>query len=165
MVLICAAASMAGCSTTTGHAQAEGPGAKQAATTSDSLAQTQWRLTQWTAADGTERFQAAQADPPFTLVFLVHNRDYRVKGYSGCNDFSGTYQLQGGRLSFTLPSPGRTACSAPGKGEAEQAYLSALGQISTFTLDSGGAPRQMTLHARNGDILRFARGADVSTAR
>jgi hypothetical protein len=46
---------------------------------------------------------------------------------------------------------------------AARAYLSALGHISAFSLDSGGSPHQMSFNVRNGDVLTFTRGADVPT--
>jgi heat shock protein HslJ len=166
MVLaIAAAAALAGCSTTTGQAQAHGPGAIQAATTSDSLAQTQWRLVQWTSRDGSSRTLPTGQDQPLSLVFLAQGRDYRVSGYGGCNEFSGTYRLQAGKLTITVPSARRVSCPSPELDATERAYLSSLGHIVSFTLDSGGAPRQMALNVQNGDVLTFKRGADVPTNR
>jgi heat shock protein HslJ len=165
MVLALAAAAMAGCSTTTGQAQAHGPGAVQAATTSDSLAQTQWRLVQWTSKDGSLRAIPAAQGQPLSLTFLAQGRDYRVSGYGGCNTFAGTYRLQGGKLSITVPSSSRASCSTPELDAIERAYLSSLGHIVSFTLDSGGAPRQMAMNVQNGDILTFKRDADVPTNR
>lgn len=161
-VLAIAAVSLAGCSTTTGQAQAQGPGAAQAATTSDSLAQTHWRLVRWQSPDGSDYpLQLNQIYPPLSIGFMARNRDYRVSGFSGCNEFAGTYQLQGGKLRITLPSTRTLRCSTPELGEAERAYLSALAHISSFTLDSGGAPHQMTFTVRNGDVLTFLRGQDI----
>jgi heat shock protein HslJ len=165
-VLAIAAASLAGCSTTTGKAQAQGPGAAQAATTSDSLAQTHWRLVRWQSPDGSDYPVAlGQIYPPLSIGFTARNRDYRVWGFSGCNEFKGTYQLQGGKLIITLPSSRTMSCSSPQLGEAERAYLSALAHIVTFTLDSGGSPHQMTFNVRNGDVLTFTRGADIPVAK
>lgn len=161
-VLAVAAAVLAGCSTTTGQAQAQGPGAAQAATTSDSLAQTHWRLVRWQSPDGSDYpLQLGQIYPPLSLAFTARNRDYRVSGFSGCNEFAGTYRLQGGKLVITLPSSRTMQCATPALREAEQAYLSALAHIATFTLDSGGSPHQMTFNVRNGDVLTFLRGQDI----
>ncbi|OZI26125.1 hypothetical protein CAL26_01895 [Bordetella genomosp. 9] len=161
-VLAIAAVSLAGCSTTTGHAQAQGPGAAQAATTSDSLAQTNWRLVRWQSPDGSDYpLQLGQIYPPLSIGFTARNRDYRVSGYSGCNEFAGTYQLQGGKLTITLPSSRTLKCGTPELGEAERAYLSALAHIGSFSLDSGGAPHQMIFTVRNGDVLTFLRGQDI----
>ncbi|OZI66580.1 META domain-containing protein [Bordetella genomosp. 11] len=163
-VLAVAAAVLAGCSTTTGRAQAQGPGAAQAATTSDSLAQTGWRLVRWQSPDGSDYpLQLNTIYPPLSIAFTARNRDYRVTGFSGCNEFAGTYQLQGGKLVITLPSSRSMQCAAADMREAERAYLSALAHIATFTLDSGGSPHQMTFNVRNGDVLTFLRGQDVSS--
>jgi heat shock protein HslJ len=161
-LLATVAACLAGCSTTTGEAQARGPGAAQAATTSDSLAQTHWRLVRWQSPDGSDYPLAlAQIYPPLSLSFTAHNRDYQVGGFSGCNRFSGRYQLRGGKLIITVPSVRTLRCSTPELREAERAYLSALGHVSAFTLDSGGSPHQMTFNVRNGDVLTFLRGPDI----
>ncbi|ARP85180.1 META domain-containing protein [Bordetella genomosp. 9] len=163
LVLSLAAAGLAGCSTTTGQAQAQGPGARQAATTPDSLAQTQWRLVRWQSPDGSDYpMPLDRIYPPMSIAFTAKNRDYRVTGYSGCNEFNGTYALEKGKLIITLPSTRALTCATPDLREAERAYLSAIAHISTFTLDSGGSPHRMTFNVRNGDVLTFTRDRDVS---
>jgi len=154
---------LAGCATTTGHAQAQGKAAAQAATTPDSLAETTWHLERWTAPDGTQRPLAAHAGEAPTLAFAATNREYRVSGYSGCNTFEGGYRLQDGRLSITVPAATRMNCAADEQASIERAFLQGLGQIATFTLDSGGAPRKMTLNLRDGDVMDFTRGDDLPT--
>lgn len=156
---------LAGCTTTTGHAQAHGKGAAQAATTPDSLAETTWHLERWTGADGVQRPVAPPSGQAPTLAFAATDRVYRVNGYSGCNTFEGGYRLQNGRLSITVPTPKRLACASEPQASIERAFLQGLGQIATFTLDSGGAPRKMTLNLRNGDVLDFTRGEDLPTRR
>ncbi|AOB29745.1 hypothetical protein AKI39_02165 [Bordetella sp. H567] len=161
-VLAAAAAILGGCSTTTGQAQAQGPGAAQAATTSDSLAQTHWRLARWQSPGGADYpLQLGQIYPPLSIAFMARNRDYRVSGFSGCNEFAGTYRLQGGKLIITLPSSRTMQCATPKLRDAERDYLSALAHIVTFTLDSGGAPHQMTFNVSNGDVLTFLRDQDI----
>jgi heat shock protein HslJ len=156
------AAGVAGCSTTTGHAQAKGAAATQAATTSDSLAQTNWKLVRWASKDGAMRDLPRDADP-ISIAFLARNHDYRVSGFSGCNRYTGTYKLEGGKLIVTVPAATRMACGSDQMAALENAYLTGLGHVATFTLDSGGAPRQMTLNLQNGDILTFSRGEDIPT--
>lgn len=164
LALTALAATLAGCSTTTGRAQAQGAGATQAATTSDSLAETHWELVRWTGKDGTTRvLPQGDRSQPIGISFLAQGHDYRVAGFSGCNRYTGTYRLQGGKLIITSPAATRMACPSPQLSQLETAYLKALGQISTFTLDSGGAPRQMTLNLQDGDIMAFSRREDAPT--
>lgn len=164
LLLAVLGAGLAGCSTTTGHAQAQGAAAAQAATTSDSLAQTDWQLVSWTGRDGAVReLPHGNGNPPIGIAFLAQGREYRVTGFSGCNRYVGAYQLQAGKLSITVPAAMRPTCPSEQLAGVETAYLQALGRISTFTLDSGGAPRKMTLNLQNGDIMTFSRGEDVPT--
>ncbi|OZI37269.1 hypothetical protein CAL29_02245 [Bordetella genomosp. 10] len=158
------AAVLSACSTTTGHAQARGAAAAQAATTSDSLAETTWDLVTWTNADGgAMAVPGGNGNPPVGLAFLTQNHDYRVAGFSGCNRYMGAYRLQGGKLSITVPAASRMGCPSDQLAGFETAYLKALGHISTFTLDSGGAPRKMTLNLQDGGVMTFKRGEDVPT--
>ncbi|MFC4277096.1 META domain-containing protein [Achromobacter aloeverae] len=158
------AAVLSGCSTTTGHAQAKGAAAAQAATTSDSLAETTWDLVSWTNADGgAVAVPGGNGNPPVGLAFLTQGHAYRVAGFSGCNRYMGTYRLEGGKLSITVPASTFMGCPSDQLAGFETAYLKALARIASFTLDSGGAPRKMTLNLRDGAVMTFKRGEDVPT--
>ncbi|MCD0505988.1 META domain-containing protein [Bordetella petrii] len=155
---------LAGCASHTGHAAAEGAAAANATTSADSLAQTRWELTRWTAPDGSTRaIPHGDNGEPIHLVFLAHNDQYRVSGYSGCNRYSGSYKLQAGKLSISAPASTRMACASPERARLETAYLKALAAIQTFTLDSGSAPRHLTFNVQNGDVLEFTRRQDPPT--
>ncbi|ALM85851.1 META domain-containing protein [Bordetella sp. N] len=156
---------LSGCSTTTGHAKAEGAAAAQAATTSDSLAETTWELVSWTDANGSAMaVPGNNGNPPVGLAFLAHKgKDYRVAGFSGCNRYMGNYRLEGGKLSITVPAATRMGCPSEQLAGFETAYLKALGRISTFTLDAAGAPRKMTLNMQEGGVMTFKRGEDAPT--
>ena len=181
-----AAGLAAGCGTHTGQAAAQGAAATHAATTPDTIAQTSWTLTRWTSASGQPRpVQAAtsdirtpgQANPrapgkpsrpdtetrAVTLDFLAQGKDYRVAGFSGCNTYRGRYDLAKGKLSITAPASTRMACPSPAAAALERDYLKALASIKIFSLDSGSAPRQMTLTLDGGDVLEFTRGDDPPT--
>ncbi|MBO9356829.1 META domain-containing protein [Bordetella petrii] len=164
LLLAIVAVAAAGCAQTTGQAAAEGPGAAQAATSADSLAQTRWELTRWTAPDGSLRaIPHGDNGEPIQLTFLAHDKQYRVNGYAGCNQYAGTYQLRDGKLIIAAPATTRKACAAPELGRLEADYLAALGKIQTFTLDSGSAPRHLTFNVRGGDVLEFTRRQDPPT--
>ncbi len=156
----------AGCSYTTGNAEARGAAAANAATTPDSLAQTSWELVRWTRPDGTlQNVPQGDSGGPPRLSFLAQGREYRIAGFSGCNEYRGTYTLVGGKLIIRVPVNGgpmssRLACTSAQRAQLEAAYLRALSRIATFTLDSGGAPRHMTFNVRDGDVLEFTRRQD-----
>ncbi|HYG45014.1 MAG TPA: META domain-containing protein, partial [Bordetella sp.] len=81
----------------------------------------------------------------------------------GCNRYMGSYKLQGGKLSISVPATTRMACPAPERARLEVDYLQALAGIQTFTLDSGSAPRHLTFNVRQGDVLEFTRRQDPPT--
>lgn len=163
--------SLVGCASTTigeataiGHAQAQGAGASMAATSADSLAQTGWELTRWVSSTNADRWiPHGNNGQPVQLVFLAQGKEYRVNGYSGCNRYSGDYRLQHGKLSIFIQGSTRMACVSPELAQLEKAYLQALANIRTFTLDSGGAPRHLTFNLNNGDVLEFVRRQDPPT--
>jgi len=146
------------------QARAQGPGAANAATSADSLAQTSWELVRWTRADGSPYALPSGNDRgPVHLTFLAHGRQYRVEGFAGCNRYRGTYLLRDGALTIQAPAATRATCGQPERAAFEAAYLQALGQIDTFTLDNGGAPRRLTFTLRSGDVLDFVRRTDPPT--
>jgi len=71
------------------------------------------------------------------LLFLQQER--KVTGFSGCNEFTGGYELKGDALSFGPLAATRRFC-AGAAGDIEQAFLGALGKVSGWRLD-----RQMLL--------------------
>jgi heat shock protein HslJ len=156
----------AGCADTSvqAKAQAEGAAATQAATSADSFAQTAWQLTRWVKKDGANLpLPQGQGVEPVQLVFLAQGKDYRVNGYSGCNRYLGNYRLQQGQLSISVRGNTRMACLTPERAALESAYLKALGQVASFTLDSGSAPRRLTFNLRDGEVLEFTRTQDPPT--
>jgi len=159
---------VAGCANTTGGAEAQGAAAAHAASSADSLAQTRWELTHWTASDGSVRaVPHGDNGEPIQLTFLAqrdsNKYQYRVNGFSGCNRYMGSYKLQGGKLSISVPASTRMACPSPERSRLESDYLRALANIQTFTLDSGSAPRHLTFNVRGGDVLEFTRRQDPPT--
>lgn len=80
-----------------------------------SLAGSQWRLSH--LGD-----QPVLAHPPATLLF---GTDGRLSGHSACNRFTGSYQLEGDRLSVGPVAATRIGCPGP-IGQQESHYLQAL---------------------------------------
>ena len=160
--LICSTALVAGCATQTSSADPQGAAAQNAATTPDTLAQTSWQLTHWQAADYGKPAYPTQNSMgrALQLDFLASGSTYFVSGFSGCNQFRGGYTMERGKLAITAPASTRMACPNPADGTLERDFLKALTTASSFSLDSAGAPRQLTLTLPSGDTLGFTRGPD-----
>lgn len=157
-------AALAGCAGSTGGARPQGAAAANAASSADSLAQTNWELVRWTQAGGALRnIPHGDNGEPIRLTFLAQGKQYRVNGFAGCNRYMGTYKLNGGKLFIDAPAATRMACASPELSRLETDYLHGLSAIDTFTLDNGGAPRYLTFNLRGGDVLEFARRQDPPT--
>ncbi|KOF53737.1 MULTISPECIES: META domain-containing protein [unclassified Achromobacter] len=159
------AAVLAGCAGSTGGgARAQGAAAANAASSADSLAQTTWELVRWSRPGGELRaIPHGDNGEPIRLTFLAQARQYRVNGFSGCNQYMGSYRLDAGKLSIAPAASTRMACVPRERATLEADYLRALTTIDTFTLDSGGAPRHLTFNLRGGDVLEFVRRQDPPT--
>jgi len=88
------------------------------------LTNTYWRLVEL-AGEPTEVVEG-QREPHLRLI----QEGNRVAGSGGCNRLSGSYQLDGTRLSFGSVATTRMAC--PGGMEQEQAFLAALDGITGY---------------------------------
>jgi heat shock protein HslJ len=97
----------------------------------------------WVLASGAG-FEAGGAAPTATFA------DGRVTGTTGCNRYSGTYTLDGGRLAIEPGPTTRKACAPPADA-VEQAYLAALGRVSGWRVDDG----DLVLLADGAPALRF----------
>lgn len=88
---------------------------------------------------------------------LFQRLDGRVTGYSGCNEFFGSYDLKGDMLTFGPLGMTRKFC-ADAAGEVEQAFLGVLSKTRGWRVD-----RQMLLLIEGDHILarlrRERRGA------
>lgn len=74
------------------------------------------------------------AGAPVTLAF----RNDRVTGSSGCNSFTGGYQLTGEGLTLSDLGATRMACAAP-QMETEQAVFAAFAAVTRFDIGQDGA--------------------------
>ncbi len=79
----------------------------------------------------------------------------RVTGTTGCNRYSGTYAVDGGRLTIEPGAATLKACPPPAD-EVERAYLAALERVDGWRLEGEG--RELVLLADGSPALRF-RGA------
>lgn len=129
--------------------RAGGTVASEARATSEahSLVGTFWELThvRGDAIDG-------QTDKR-KLNMVLTDDGKRVSGFSGCNQFSGTYSLDGDRLSVSQLASTRMACFAGM--DTEQAFQKALQDVTHY--QQQGAELRL-LNADDDVVLRFASG-------
>ena len=110
------------------------------------LTGTDWRLISFGPAD------AEVEVIPGTTVTLKFGDDGRASGSTGCNSYSGTYQVRGDTVSFGRLVSTRRACLDQNASEQEQRFLSALEMASKFRLSSD---RLTILSDRGRNVLNF----------
>ncbi len=108
------------------------------------LDSTNWQLT--TYRDGNGELVRVKADAVVTAQFQAG----QVSGIAGCNNYSGSYQVDGKQLTFGPQATTRKMCAEPaGVMDQEDAYLAALSQVKTFKL-SGNT---LEMSADNGETI------------
>ena len=87
-----------------------------------------------------------------TTVTLRFGEDDRASGSTGCNSFSGTYQVRGDNISFSRLVSTRRACLDQNANEQEQRFLSTLGAANRFRL----LTNRLTIYSDRGrSVLNF----------
>ncbi len=124
------------------------------------LDDTQWQLTSWTNADGKARpVPAAGTDgEPITLNLSTANGQRKANGFAGCNHFTGTYDLNGGKLSFGPLASTRMACAAGPGSALETPFLQGLADIEKTGVQMR-PPQQLQITLKNGDVMTFTQSA------
>ncbi|HKC52812.1 MAG TPA: META domain-containing protein [Myxococcota bacterium] len=112
-------------------------GAKPAITDRD------WAL----IALGEKSDPIGSGERPVTL--RLESSTSRASGFAGCNHYSGPYELGSGKLSFGPTVSTKMFCES--SQAVEDAYLAALGKVSSWELANGG----LTLRGVDGSALRF----------
>ena len=82
----------------------------------------------------------------------------RVTGTTGCNRYSGTYAVEGGRLTIAPGATTMKACPPPAD-EVERAYLAALGRVGGWRVDGD----ELVLLADGAPALRFRAASPVGS--
>jgi heat shock protein HslJ len=100
-----------------------------------------WRLLELNSA--IVQLPAGERQP----YLLFQRQDGRVTGYSGCNEFFGSYDLKGDALTFGPLGMTRRFC-ADVAGEVEQAFLSVLSKARGWRVE-----RQMLLLMDGDQVL------------
>lgn len=122
------------------------------------LDDTQWDLANWTDAKGQPRavpHGAESGGQPLTLDFSTASGHRRASGFSGCNRFTGTYDLKDGKLSFGPLAGTRMACMSGAGAALEQPYLDALAHIAKSGVQMN-PPQALQLTLDDGQVLTFA---------
>ncbi len=110
------------------------------------LDSTSWVLNELGPEDAVT---AVLSDTSITLNFA----DDGINGSAGCNSYFGEANQSGSSLTFGAIGSTRMACPEPIM-QQENAYLAALGTVSSFTLEGD----QLTLDYEDGRLV-FAAGA------
>ena len=110
------------------------------------LTGTEWRLVSLGPA-GSENEVV-----PGTTVTLSFGEDGRASGSTGCNSYSGTYEVRGDSLSFGRLVSTRRACLDQNANQQEQRFLSLLESANRFRLASD---RLTILSERARSVLNF----------
>jgi len=85
---------------------------------------------------------------------LLQPAQKRAGGSTGCNSFSGAYQLSGDSLRLGPLITTRRACLDPEMNRQEQSLLNALGETRTWQVTGD----TLTLTGESGPLARFAAG-------
>ncbi len=113
------------------------------------LAGSAWRLISFNNSEGG--MESNQASEKITLSF---GEDGKVSGNAGCNNFSGSYTVEGDALSIGPLATTRKMCAQPqGVMQTEQAFLKDLGDAATFSIMG----KTLTIYGKDGGkLLIFA---------
>jgi len=115
------------------------------------LAGTEWRLVSFGSA-GSEASLVAG-----TTVTLKFGEDGRASGSTGCNSYSGTYQVRGDVIIFGRLISTKRACLDQNANQQEQRFLSALESANRFRLSSN---RLTIMSERGRNALNFVNSSD-----
>jgi heat shock protein HslJ len=79
-----------------------------------------------------------------------------VTGTGGCNTFNGEVTIDGSDLTFSPPAATQMFCPEDGVSDQEQAFLVALEDVTSFTIDDEGR-----LVLEDGSTLTFEVAAEA----
>ena len=92
------------------------------------LENTRWALIR--VADSPVGGGSVQRDPHL----ILRRQDHRVSGFTGCNQMTGAYTLDGPTLAFGQMISTRMACLEAGGMETEAAFTAALQQVRGWSI-------------------------------
>ena len=88
-----------------------------------------WQLTYYN--NGSSLVETSPVPP----IVLTLEPDGTLNGNSGCNNYSGSYQLDGGLISIRDLKVTGQNCTYPGVMELEQDYLILLANTTRYSID------------------------------
>jgi heat shock protein HslJ len=133
-VSVAAALVLAACSTSTGSSAkpsssaAGSPGAAGSPAMTATLEGTTWQLTGYVGPAGN--LLPVPAAVSASATFSAGT----VSGNAGCNEYSGSYTVDGDKLTIGQVAATKKACG-PAETALETAYLAALGKVATYSID------------------------------
>ncbi len=104
-----------------------------------------WQLTQISGPDGTMTTLTTGSAP--TLVF----EDGTAAGNASCNQYSGSYELDGSSLTFGPFISTEMFCADEGVMDQEAAYLSAMASVDSWSIDG----ETLTLSSNGEPVLVY----------
>lgn len=109
----------------------------------DPLANSNWTLVSYTDANGAATPVAPNSE--ITLAF----KDGGIAGSAGCNNYFGSYTVDGSNLTFGMIGSTEMACMDGAITTQESAYLAALSMVSQYQLDG----TNLVLTDKDGNTL------------
>ncbi|MGK7943846.1 MAG: META domain-containing protein [Microcystaceae cyanobacterium] len=105
-----------------------------------------WQLISYQNAQGKPSLPYSQHEPTLQL------REGRMSGTTGCNRYSGSYEMKQGKISFNTPASTLMACGFEGLAQQEQTFVKALTEVSQYELKND---QLLLLNEQNQPILVF----------
>ena len=104
--------------------------------------------------DGTswELYAISKHRPIEGSTITISFEDGRVTGFSGCNSYGSTYQVNGSKITFEIFESTLMACADPAMMDQETAFMQMLGNSQRFELADG----QLLIYWSEHEALTFA---------
>ena len=107
------------------------------------LVGTNWTLDSFYSADAVSSVISG------TAITAVFDKDGRVSGSAGCNNYFASYSVIGSSLSISSTGSTKMYCTGPGVMMQEDTYLASLKRAATFTINGA----RLTLADEKGASL------------